>query len=238
MLSGDEPEVTDHRARFPRPVDVQVAAVRVQEDYLRHVRSPRRRLHGLRVDVTGEQCVAHRVPGQHVTAATEDDRRAVAQGVEQFHERWVGVLGGGSSLHHPATAGRLAEHVQVLSLGRAELQSSGESVEHLRGRVSGMALLEAGVVGGAHPGQQRELLAAQPAHPALITVGGDAHVFRVRPAAAGVQEVPQLTSTSSRAHWSSIAKLSLSCLSLTGYGCRPESRRHFPVGREPIPDRI
>ena len=51
-------------------------------------------------------------------------------------------------------------------LGLVELQGPADAVEDRLGDSGGVSAFEAHVVLGAHPGEQRHLLAAQPCHAA------------------------------------------------------------------------
>jgi hypothetical protein len=52
----------------------------------------------------------------------------------------------------------------VPTFGLVQLQRLGEGVQHGLGDPAEVAALQAGVVVDAHPGQQRDLLAAQAGH--------------------------------------------------------------------------
>ena len=74
----------------------------------------------------------------------------------------------------------LRQVVQVLGLGLVESERSGDGVQDLRRDAGEIAALHPRVVVGAHPGEHRHLLAAQPGHPAAAAadqarlVGGEA----------------------------------------------------------------
>jgi hypothetical protein len=81
VRAGDQAQVADHGPRLARPVGVQVAGVRVEEDDLGHVRASAGHARGGAVEVAGEQGVAHRVPREDVAAPAQDDRRHGRHGV-------------------------------------------------------------------------------------------------------------------------------------------------------------
>ena len=139
--------------------------MRVEEHELGGVRPRRRCVDRVAPEVPGEERVADRVPREDVAAATEDHRQGVADGLEELGEagvdRLVGRLGGCGA---PLAGAR--EAVQVLVLGVVEVQRAGQGVDHLGGRVEGLALLEPRVVGRADPGDHRQHLASHAGHPA------------------------------------------------------------------------
>ncbi|GDY76634.1 hypothetical protein SAV31267_061190 [Streptomyces avermitilis] len=81
---------------------------------------------------------------------------------------------------------------EVRVLGVRQPQRAGDRVEYLRGHVPSVALLEAGVVRDGHPGQLRQLLAAQPRHPAVPPEVRQAHVLGLQPGPAGAQKLAEL----------------------------------------------
>ena len=95
-----------------------------------------------------------------------------------------------------SVAGRLrlggaGEILQMLGLGLVEPQRAGQSVEDLRGDTGQLAALHAGVVVDAHPGQQRDLLAAQAGY-AAVAAGDHAGLLRGDPRATGAEELADL----------------------------------------------
>jgi hypothetical protein len=73
-----------------------------------------------------------------------------------------------------------------------EVQGPRDGVEHLVRDVAGTALFELGVVGGAHPGQSRDLFAAQTRHTTLGRRRRQTDVVRVESASPGGQELTQV----------------------------------------------
>jgi hypothetical protein len=76
------------------------------------------------------------------------------------------------------------EGEQVLAFQVAQPQRPGQGGEHLVGRVGALPLFEADVVRHAHPGELRQLLAAQPGHAAALPVGDETDVVRPQTGAA------------------------------------------------------
>ena len=58
------------------------------------------------------------------------------------------------------------------AVGLVELQGAGDAVEYVFGDASYVAALEAHVVLGADPGEQRHLLATEALDPPVAAVGG------------------------------------------------------------------
>jgi len=58
----------------------------------------------------------------------------------------------------------------VGALGLVQLQGAGDALEDAVGRPGGPAAFQAGVVVDADPGEERDLLAAQPGDPAVAAV--------------------------------------------------------------------
>src|SRR3954453_4341214 len=73
-----------------------------------------------------------------------------------------------------------------------ELQRSGERLEHAFGDAAEVATFQPGVVVDADAGEQRDLLPAQPAHPAVAAVHGQASLLRGDPGAPGGEEIADL----------------------------------------------
>jgi hypothetical protein len=112
--------------------------------------------HGVEV---GDQQPGHPVGGEHVGAAAQDHRRAVAQLFHQGEQpRAYGL-----SPRRPAAPHRSrppGDGAKVFTLGRIEPERGRDGVENgLRG-CDRPALLEADVVVDAHAGQRRQFLAA------------------------------------------------------------------------------
>src|SRR6201996_3173510 len=81
------------------------------------------------------------------------------------YDRGTSCLAAGSG------AGRLGELEQVGGGILVELQRPGDGQQHLVGRMPVAALLEADVVVGADPGEERDLLAPQARDPAVALAG-------------------------------------------------------------------
>src|SRR6185437_5672559 len=69
---------------------------------------------------------------------------------------------------------------------------AGDALEHALGGAGGPAALQPGVVVDADPGEERDLLPAQPGHAAVAAVNGQPGLLRGDPGAAGDQEVAYL----------------------------------------------
>ena len=76
--------------------------------------------------------------------------------------------------------------------GLVELQSAGEGVEDRVGDAGQVSALEPGVVVGAHAGQHRDLLAAQPLDPPPAAEERHPRLFGGEPFPAGGEEVTDL----------------------------------------------
>jgi hypothetical protein len=87
---------------------------------------------------------------------------------------------------------RLSQMRQMRVLGVGQPQRAGDRVEDLRRHVPPVALLQARVVRHGHPGELRQLLAAQPRYPALPPVVRQPHVLRLQPGPPGAQELAEL----------------------------------------------
>jgi hypothetical protein len=77
-------------------------------------------------------------------------------------------------------------------LGLVELQRLGERLEHALGCPREAAALHPHVVVDRHPGQHRDLLAAQALDAAVAAVRRQAGLLRSDPRAAGAEEVADL----------------------------------------------
>jgi len=98
-----------------------------------------------------------RVPGQHVAAAPEDDRRGRRDRVEDLQQaRPLHPLDGKGGL---ATARAIGEQLEVGTFRWAEAEDVGQRVEH-GDRRKHPPLLEAAEIVRADPGEQRDLLPA------------------------------------------------------------------------------
>ena len=86
---------------------------------------------------------------------------------------------------------RLGQPVQVLPLGPVEPQGAGHRVKDLHAGVDLAALLEPGVPGNAHSGQQRDLLAAKPGR-APPRAPRHTEITRAEPGPACLQELTKL----------------------------------------------
>jgi hypothetical protein len=82
----------------------------------------------------------------------------------------------------------------VRALGLVELERSGEGVEHAVGDAGGVSALEARVVVGADPGEQRDLFAAQAGDAAVFAVDGKTDLVGCDLRAAGGEELADLGS--------------------------------------------
>ena len=91
-----------------------------------------------------------------------------------------------------AAVGRVDQVEQVRVLGLVQLQGAGEPFEDAVGRALRVPALQAGVVVHADPGQQRDLLAAQPGDAPVTAVRGQAGLLRGDPGPAGGQELADL----------------------------------------------
>src|SRR3954468_9397188 len=76
--------------------------------------------------------------------------------------------------------------------GVVELQRACERLEDAVGDAAEVAALEPGVVIDADAGEQRDLFPAQPAHPAVAAVHGQASPLRGDPGAPGGEETADL----------------------------------------------
>src|SRR5690606_32664985 len=139
----------------------------------------------------GEEGPAQTVLREHVGAAAEHEDRDVGEGVEQL------VQPGPQPLHGPCPSlrRRRAQPDEVGEVGPArgvERERPADRVDDRRRRRDATTLLEPSVVVGRHPGEERDLLAAQPRHAARPAVGGQARTGRVALAPCAAQEVRQL----------------------------------------------
>ena len=80
----------------------------------------------------------------------------------------------------------------MCAFGLVEVQRTGEGVEHRVRDAGQVAPFQAGVVVGAHPGEHRDLFAAQALDPPSAAEEGHAGVFRGQPIPAGGEEVTDL----------------------------------------------
>ena len=107
--------------------------------------------------------------------------------------------------------------------GIVELQRAGERLEHAFGHAAHVAALEAGVVGNADSGQDRDLLAAQSGN-APRTVGGQPDLVWRDLGSPGGQELADLapglhrSSVNRRARAWETLPVPLSTGTLTGLG--------------------
>ncbi len=85
---------------------------------------------------------------------------------------------------------------QVRALGLIQLQGAGECVKDGVGGAAGVAAFQAGVVVDAEPGQQRDLLPAEPGDAAAGAIGGQARLLGGDPGPPGGQEVTDLAPVS------------------------------------------
>ena len=85
---------------------------------------------------------------------------------------------------------RQVEQVRLLRL--VQLQGPGQGVQHAFRDSAQVAALEPGVVVDAHPGEQRDLLAAEPGDPPVAPVRGQAGLVGADPGPPGGQERPDL----------------------------------------------
>lgn len=120
----------------------------------------------------------------------------------------VNLLGLGPA--PPLRTGPVGEGVQVGALGVLEVERGGQGVEDLCGGAAAAALLQAGVVVHADPGQPGELLPAQPGHPAgprgrLVEPGP----LRAQPGTCRAQESRQRQAGVITAHVTSVPPSSL-----------------------------
>ena len=76
----------------------------------------------------------------------------------------------------------------MVPLGVGQPQGPRDGVEHLGGHVVAVALLQPRVVRDGHPGELRQLLAAQPGDAAVAAQLRQAHVLRLQPGTAGAEE--------------------------------------------------
>src|SRR3954466_9620933 len=76
--------------------------------------------------------------------------------------------------------------------GVVELQRPGECLEHAFGDAAEVPTFQPGVVVDADAGEQRDLLPAQPAHPAVAAVHGQASLLRGDSGAPGSEEIADL----------------------------------------------
>src|SRR3954470_8088158 len=76
--------------------------------------------------------------------------------------------------------------------GVVELQRAGQRLQHAFGDAAEAAPFEPGVVVDTDTGEQRDLLPAQPAHPAVAAVHGQASPLRGDLGAPGGEEIADL----------------------------------------------
>ena len=81
------------------------------------------------------------------------------------------MLGRPAARRRPDGVGGAGEVEEVSALGVVELQRASQRLEDAVRGPGEVAALEAGVVGGAHAGEDGDLLAAQPGHAARSVVG-------------------------------------------------------------------
>lgn len=90
------------------------------------------------------------------------------------------------------------------ALRTVQAQGPRDGVEDLRRHVLAVALLQPGVVRHRHPGQLRQLLAAQAGDAAVAPVVGQAHVLGAQAGPPGTQELAELGSLIKLVHYPSI----------------------------------
>jgi hypothetical protein len=188
--------------------------VLVQEDHPGHVRPVPWLVRAGRVDMPREQRVSGPVPGQHIAVPAQHQHRGLAQRLQKLRQLGRHPLRRRPACRGPG-AGAGGQVVQVAALGLVESQRPGDRVEHLRRGVLRVALFQPGVVGGAHPGQQGQLLAAQARHPPAVAVPGQSHIRGPHLRPAGGQELAELPSA---VHDTSISVLPGLSHTLAGVG--------------------
>ncbi len=80
------------------------------------------------------------------------------------------------------------------ALGLVEAQGAGEVLENAVGDAAGVAALHPDVVIDAHSREHRDLFPAQPGHPPVAAVHGQAGLLRCDPGTPGDEEVTDLVS--------------------------------------------
>ena len=108
--------------------------------------------------------------------------------------------------------------VQVAALWCGQFQGGGDRVEHLRGGVPRLPLLEPCVVGRADPGELRQLLAAQTGHAPSAAVRGQPQVLGLDPRPARLEERPELPALITIGHTAIVRRRPQTCLTLPGCG--------------------
>jgi hypothetical protein len=82
----------------------------------------------------------------------------------------------------------------VSALGLVEVESPDEVLQNAVGDAAGVAAFQANVVIDAHPGQHRDLFAAEPGHPPVTAVDRQARLLRCDLGAPGDEEITNLVS--------------------------------------------
>jgi hypothetical protein len=116
-------------------------------------------------------------------APVADERRRAGHGVEDALHAGSDPLLGRSPTSRRGRVGRACKIGQMRALGLVELQRAGQRLQHAVGHAVDVAALQPRVVVDAHPGEQRDLLAAQAGYPPLASVDGQARPVGRDPAA-------------------------------------------------------
>jgi hypothetical protein len=179
------PQKTHHVGRLLIPLHEQLAILGLEKHHPRPVPLLRRHLRPVPEDGRG-----HPVPDEDLRPPPHDIRGHTVEGVDQLPQSDPHLLRPDRRLLLVLL--RLREMREMRVLGPRQPQSARDRVEHLRGHVPPIALLKACVVRHGHSGQLRQLLAAQPGHPAMPPEVREPHVLRLQPGTARAQELAEL----------------------------------------------
>ena len=186
---GRRPEFCEGLAGVDVPVDDQVARGRVGEEHPQQVAAGSVEFGEARVEALLRVVPRHELPvgAQHVRGCgheciEEADQRARCLG-RRLDRGGAGV----------------GECEEVCLAGLIEPERPGDRQEHVVGGVDPAPLLEPGVPGDRHTGEQCHLLTAQPRRAAPAS-GGQADLFGTDRLAPGAEEFGQFAPMVPRAH--------------------------------------
>jgi hypothetical protein len=169
------------------PVEEECAGLRIEKDESGNVDRPRRVAIHL-----GVQRVAESVRGQDVSAGVAYVCRRVGDHIQDpLHTGPDARLRGATPGAQSGVPGT-GQVEQVGPLCLIELQRIGECFQHAFRHPVEVAAFQPGVVVDAHPGEQRNLLPAEPGHPPVTPVGRQTCLVRGDPGPPGDQEVANL----------------------------------------------
>ena len=173
--------------RRPRPVEEEGVGAGVEEDEPGDVhRAGRVEVH-LRIER-----VAEPVGGEDVAAGVPHVRRHPGHGVEGLLDAGPDLLRAGPPPGSYGAVGRPGQVEQMDPLGLVELQRGGQGVEDALGDPAEIAPLEPDVVVDADPGEQGDLLPAEPGDASVAAVRGQAGPIRADPGPPRAQELARL----------------------------------------------